>query len=109
LLDGNASGVLASLLPHIEAPELADNDAPVRACYRYMRNRPGQLDYPRAIAEGLPIGSGEIESAHRYVIQQRLKISGPWWKVDNAEKMLALRTLRANSNWDTYWESVKSA
>jgi len=109
LKDGNVSDVLASLLPHIEAPELADNDAPVRACYRYIGNRPGQFDYPRAIAEGLPIGSGEIESAHRYVIQQRLKISGAWWKVDNAEKMLALRTLRANSNGDAYWESVKAA
>jgi hypothetical protein len=27
----------------------------------------------------LPIGSGEIESAHRYVFQTRLKIAGGWW------------------------------
>jgi len=104
---GKLNAVLASLLPHIEAPEIAEKDAPVRACYRYIRNRPGQFDYPRAIAEGLPIGSGEIESAHRYVIQERMKISGAWWKVDNAEKMLALRTLRANGNWEEYWKSAK--
>jgi hypothetical protein len=107
--EGDASGVLASLLPHIEPPEIADENAPVRACHRYIRNRPGQFDYPRAIAQRLPIGSGEIESAHGYVIQERLKITGAWWKVDNAQKMLALRTLRANSNWDLYWESLKAA
>jgi Uncharacterised protein family (UPF0236) len=106
---GNVTAVLASLLPHIEAPEIADKDAPVRACYRYIHNRPGQFDYPRAIAEGLPIGSGEIESAHRHVIQERMKISGAWWKVDNAESMLALRTLRANNRWDAYWESLRAS
>jgi hypothetical protein len=106
---GNLNGVLESLLPNIEAPEIADENAPVRTCYRYIRNRPGQFDYPRAIEKGLPVGSGEIESAHRHVIQERMKISGAWWKVDNAEKMLALRTLRANGNWDKYWESAKAA
>ena len=106
---GNLNSVLESLLPHIEAPEIADQNAPVRACHRYIRNRPGQFDYPRAIENGLPIGSGAIESAHRHVIQERMKISGAWWKVDNAEKMLALRTLRANGNWDKYWELEKAA
>ena len=106
---GKVSAVLASLLPHIEASEIADKDAPVRACYRYIHNRPGQFDYPRALVDELPIGSGEIESAHRYVIQERLKLSGAWWKVENADKMLALRTLRANGNWEKYWESAKAA
>jgi hypothetical protein len=106
---GNLNAVLESLLPHIEAPEVADENAPVRACYRYIRNRPGQFDYPCAIAKGLPIGSGQIESAHRHVIQARIKVSGAWWKVDHAEKMLALRTLRANGNWDRYWESARAA
>ena len=49
---------------------------PVRACLRYLSNRPHQLDYKGALEKGLPIGSGEIESAHRYVIQQRLKLPG---------------------------------
>lgn len=64
-----------------------------QACHRYLSNRLTQLDYPRARALGLPIGSGEIESAHRYVIQKRLKLSGAWWKEDNAKNMLALRIL----------------
>lgn len=106
---GGVEEVLETLSLHLEPPEMEDKDAPVRACHRYIRNRPGQFDYPHALAAELPIGSGEIESSHRHVIQARLKISGAWWKVPNADKMLALRTTRANGNWATYWNSAKAA
>ena len=106
---GACAEVLDDLALHLEPPEVEDKDAPVRACHRYIRNRPGQFDYPGALSEGLPIGSGEIESAHRYIIQQRLKIPGAWWKIENADKMLALRALRVNGNWESYWDSFKAA
>jgi len=95
--------VLQSLEPFLESDAGLKQDGPVRACYRYIANRPKFFDYKSALEADLPIGSGEIESAHRYVIQSRLKISGAWWKKENAEKMLALRTLRANRDWDSYW------
>ena len=60
-----------------------------------------------SLATGLPIGSGEIESGHRYVIQERLKSAGAWWKEDNAAKMLALRVLRSNQDWENYWQNRK--
>ena len=106
---GAIADVLKALSPHLEPPEVENKDAPVRACHRYICNRPEQFDYPHALASGLPIGSGEIESAHRYVIQERLKLPGAWWKAANADKMLALRTTRANGNWETYWSSAKAA
>lgn len=107
--DGALNDVLNSLALHVEAENIQDKDAPVRCCLRYINNRPGQFDYVSAIANDLPIGSGEIESAHRYVIQDRLKISGAWWKENNAENMLALRIIRENDAWDQYWESNKAA
>ena len=77
----------------------------MHACLRYMRNRPDQFNYPEAIRKELPIGSGKIESGHRYVIQECMKISGVWWKVENADSMLALRTMRANGLWGNYWDT----
>jgi len=77
--------------------------SPVVDCYRYLNNRKNCLDYKAAIDQDLPIGSGEIESAHRHVIQKRLKIAGAWWKPETAEWMLNLRILRANNDWDDYW------
>ena len=64
------------------------------------------MNYRQALAEGLPIGSGEIESAHRYVAQQRLKRPGAWWRVEHAEHMLALRINRINGDWDAYWKAL---
>ena len=66
-------------------------------------------DYKTAIEKGLPIGSGEIESAHRYVIQKRLKLPGAWWITDNVVSMLRLRVVRANNDWQEYWSSSVAA
>ena len=97
--------VIAELPPFLEDDTVADPQAPVRAAHRYLTNRPGQFNYQDALAAGLPIGSGEIESAHRYVIQDRLKRAGAWWKLNHAKSMLALRVCRANQEWETYWQS----
>ena len=107
LKDNRWQDVLDSLTPFCENETVADSDAPVRSCHRYIRNRSNCLDYKTTLAEGLPIGSGEIESAHRHVIQKRLKIAGAWWKIDNADKMLALRVLRANGDWNRYWSDLE--
>jgi hypothetical protein len=98
--------VLDALRPAVEPADVADEAAPVRACVRYLANRTGSLDYAGALAAELPIGSGEIESAHRYIIQSRLKRAGTWWTADNLANMLALRVLRANREWEGYWTQV---
>ena len=109
LKDNRWAEVLESLQPFLESEEVPGKDAPVRACYRYITNRTHLLDYKGALAAGLPIGSGEIESAHRHVIQIRLKVAGAWWKIENASKMLALGVLRSNSGWEDYWRGQNAA
>lgn len=81
----------------------------VQRCRQYLENRRNYLDYAGAIKAGLPIGSGEIESAHRSVVQARLKLPGAWWKEETAKNMLALRVLRANDDWQSYWRDVRQA
>ena len=108
--DNRWRDVLESLEPFVEDDSIADPDAPVRACQRYIDNRTHYLDYKSAEAADLPIGSGEIESAHRYVFQSRLKLAGAWWKIQNLDKMIALRIRRANHGWEDYWmEKSKKA
>ncbi|MBS4169371.1 hypothetical protein NEOC95_000075 [Neochlamydia sp. AcF95] len=67
------------------------------------------MNYKSALDKGLPIGSGEIESSHRHVVQKRLKIAGTWWKTENANAMLSLRIGRLNGYWEAYWNSYKAA
>ena len=106
LKTGRIEAVLSALVPHREAPDVCDDQAPVRVCHRYLVARKDQLKYREALAEGLPIGSGEIESAHRYVAQKRLKLPGAWWLVRHAEHMLALRINRLNGDWEAYWAAL---
>jgi hypothetical protein len=91
------------------APTAESNPDPVQACRQYLENRLSYFDYAGALKDGLPIGSGEVESGHRSVIQARLKLSGAWWREETAESMLALRTLRANDQWETYWSEARQA
>lgn len=107
LLENKAAAVLRALAAHLEPEGVAE--APVRAAHRYLSERRAHLDYAGARAAKLEIGSGEIESGHRHVIQQRLKLAGGWWKQTNAEVMLGLRVARANHLWQRYWLASKTA
>ena len=86
----------------------SDNEtAPVGRAHRDLHNRRKQLNYRDAIEKKLPIGSDEIESAHRYIVQQRLKRPGAWWTPDNIDCLLALRLARANRRWADYWRQFE--
>lgn len=102
LLENKSDQVIRALASHVEPED--QEEAPVRAAHRYLSDRTDQLDYVGARAAGVPIGSGEIEGGHRHVIQERLKLTGCWWKHSNAEAMLGLRVARANGFWDSYWK-----
>lgn len=104
LLESKIGDVLQNLEPHFEP--LEQKESPVRATHQYIDKRKDNMDYAAAKAAGLPIGSGQVESSHRHVIQQRLKIAGAWWTLQNAETMLQLRTTRANKDWDQYWRKL---
>jgi hypothetical protein len=101
LLTGQARKILRSLEPHRETPGTVET--PVENASRYIRQRLEHLHYAQARQAKLPIGSGEVESAHRHVIQHRLKVAGAWWKQTNAQCMLSLRVARANNCWNAYW------
>jgi len=59
------------------------------------------MDYKayRALGIGI-IGSGAIESAHRTVIQKRMKLSGQRWTKKGAQNMLNLRVTHMNGQWN---------
>ena len=100
---GDVARVLDSLAEHLEAETTPEEEAPVRNAHRYLSNRLDCLDYPRALALGLPIGSGMIESGHRHVLQARLKKAGTAWLPDNADAIAHLRVLKANQLWHSFW------
>ncbi len=100
---GAVEAVLQALQPHLEPEHTPEKEAPVLQGHRYLDNRRDCLDYPRALALGLPIGSGMIESGHRHVLRARLKGAGRAWLRDHADRIAHLRVLRANHQWASFW------
>ena len=76
----------------------------IEIALHYLRERKGQFEYKAAIDKKLPIGSGEVESGHRHIIQKRLKIPGAWWRLENAEGIAQLRAMRTNNRWNEFWQ-----
>jgi len=105
---GAADKVLASLAADLEPATVPDEEAPVRSAHGYLSRRRPYLDYPKALARELPIGSGLIESGHKHVLQARLKKPGSAWLSHNAHALAQLRIIRANQLWESFWQDRKA-
>jgi hypothetical protein len=60
----------------------------------------GHLAYGQLRRQGLPVGSGAVESAIRRVINLRLKGPGLMWLGANAEGALVLRAAAVTDRWE---------
>lgn len=71
-----------------------------RKLIEYYQTNKSRMDYKayQKIGCGI-IGSGAIESAHRKVIQKRMKQSGQRWSMEGAQNMLNLRVTMCNQQW----------
>ena len=74
----------------------------------YYENNKKRMRYKqyRNIGCGI-IGSGAIESAHRTVIQKRMKLSGQRWSTKGVENMLRLRVIVMNKQWSKVIDFLK--
>jgi hypothetical protein len=75
----------------------------------YYQNNKDRMKYKqyRNIGCGI-IGSGAIESAHRTVIQKRMKLAGQRWSIKGAKNMLRLRVISMNKQWAKVIDSLKA-
>jgi hypothetical protein len=80
----------------------------LRRFIEYLERFADAVHYDLYEERGWPLGSGEIESAHRFIPQERLKIAGACWHPDSVNPMLALRVMRANGWWGRFWEWKKA-
>ena len=66
----------------------------------YYESNLERMDYKKYKQTGCGIiGSGAIESAHRTVIQKRMKLSGQRWSKKGAQNLLNLRVTNKNHLW----------
>ncbi len=70
----------------------------------YLQSYARYLRYDQALALGMPIATGIIEGACRYLIKDRMDRGGVQWTLDGAEAVLRLRALWASGDFDAYWD-----
>lgn len=88
--------------------QMTPRDTPTKCvidrCCSYLKKHLDRIDYGSHRKGGYPIGSGGIESAHRFICHVRLKRSGAWWYVENSNRMLALRCADYNGTFDKVFQ-----
>jgi hypothetical protein len=105
LLDGHAPRVIADLSAHHDTLTQADTRAPgLKRCIDYLTAKQPYLIYRIALTMGWPIATGVIEGACRYLVKDRLAITGARWSLTGAEAVLLLRAVITNGDFDAYWK-----
>jgi len=69
----------------------AEEKEAIMTLKRYCSNNAQRMQYATFREAGLPVGSGMVESAHRHVLQQRMKRAGQHWAPARAHRMARLR------------------
>ncbi|MDQ6782848.1 MAG: ISKra4 family transposase, partial [Actinomycetota bacterium] len=105
VLQGNARDVAAGIRRRATTEQLSKQKRlKADTCAKYLTNKADHLDYPTALAAGWPVASGIIEGTCRYLVADRLDITGARWSVEGAEAVLKLRAVRANDDLNDYWK-----
>ena len=106
LLAGRSGGEIAKSMRLMAKSHGLDATAarPVEKAATYLVKHTRLLHYDRALADGLPIATGVIEGACRYLVQDRMGRTGARWSLTGAEAILRLRALRTSGDFDDYWQ-----
>jgi hypothetical protein len=76
---------------------------------RYYRTHQERMHYDRYRDQGMPIGSGIVESAHQHVLQTRMKRTGQRWSLSGARSMAALRAGYRTAGPVRFYRAVMAA
>jgi len=108
LLCGRSGGEVAHTIrwwaSRQELDEAARASVDTACGYLADRTRTRLMHYAEALGDGLPIATGAIEGACRYLVKDRMDRTGARWSLTGAEAVLRLRAVRASGDFDAYWQ-----
>lgn len=105
ILEGHSARVVADLRAHLAA-HTAHGTRPTTGIARtlaYLDAKQPYLAYHIALTLGWPIATGVIEGSCRFLVKDRLDVTGARWSLDGAEAVLLLRAVITNGDMDAYW------
>jgi len=107
LRHGHEQQVLATLAALVEDPQLPESaQKTVTNVYPYLKTHEAPIQYDQFKAAGLPMGSGLVESACKWLIQQRFKGVGMRWSEPGFHHLLHLRLAWVNQRFDSFFPDM---
>ena len=101
LRHGQENAVLEELRTTLALNELPDGARhTLQNVYDYLVKHSAHINYQKFKELGLPLGSGMVESACKWLIQQRFKGVGMRWSEDGFNCLLHLRLAWVNDRFD---------
>lgn len=100
---------LMDCLPEVPRRGQKDALAAIENLIGYYRTNKKRMRYAWFRQAGYPIGSGAIESAHRHVLQTRMKRAGQRWAMRNARRMAHLRAAYRTAGARRFYGAIREA
>ena len=89
---------------HPDHPE----EVTIELAIRYLEKRLPMIGCPHFRRRQILIGSANVESGHKVVMQQRIKHAGIRWAEENFNPMPALRVALCNQTWNRTWLKIEA-
>lgn len=105
---GDVDALIAEL-EQCRADASSEGIKAIESLVDYYRANAHRMDYARFVSEGLLIGSGIVESAHRHVIQARMKRAGQHWGLKGGRQMARLRAAYRTAGPARFYASIRWA
>ncbi|MDQ3000176.1 MAG: ISKra4 family transposase [Fibrobacterota bacterium] len=104
VLRGKASHVAAGIRRSATKQELSIKERKnADKCCDYLLKNKEYLRYGKALRKGYPIATGVIEGACRYLVKDRMDITGARWGLKGAEAILKIRALVTSGDFEDYF------
>lgn len=100
-------GKISELLKELEKYKDKTLPAGVPNLYGYIKRNKNYMNYPEYKKQGLFVGSGAMESANIYMMQDRMKLSGMKWNVKNGRHMLSLKSHLSSRTWNVVEDEIR--
>jgi hypothetical protein len=115
LAEGDIEALLRELMdciPEVERRKRSGRNEALKAIddlVRYYRTNLHRMKYRLFREHGFPIGSGAVESAHKHVLQCRMKRAGQRWQLHNARRMAHLRAAYRTAGATNFYDAIQRA
>lgn len=106
LWEGRAESALTTVRQWLGRTRSPSKREALHELATYLQNNQHHMDYPRYREQGLPVGSGQVESQCKTLVGARCKQAGMRnWTYPGAEAILRMRAARQDGSFDELWNN----